>query len=330
MTTVGIEIEWADIDKSIDIPAEVGFWEGPKIDGHYMGSEPDIVNTKGVWRGVCTDPIAVNCPVGGEIHTVPSKYSEVQLYRYLILAKLFPEIGVSPVSHLHVHVGIPETYLNDKAVMEKFVKYVRSNERDFIELTHGWTTQIEQRLSSFCSRGTIEYLKYDGGRSINEQAYEKFSEEHFDAFLNYPAVNVDMVTGKVEESAGTHYRTAINLSNLAKGKTVEFRSYRATLNPLEVLSVVEASKAFVEEGLGEGKLLFKTICKARNFQFPKLEVDRDLILGWETTVEPYGRGDIFKKVSGKYLPANDIVEFGRDINLEDLINKCSHHIREVK
>ena len=73
----GYEIEWSDIDRRVDIPIKLGQWEGPKIAGYYMGSEIDIVNTVGVWKGIGTDPLCIDCKVGGEINVQPSTSPEV-------------------------------------------------------------------------------------------------------------------------------------------------------------------------------------------------------------------------------------------------------------
>ena len=47
----GAELEWSDVDRRQDIPEELGSWEGPKIAGRNLGSELDIVNTRGKWKG---------------------------------------------------------------------------------------------------------------------------------------------------------------------------------------------------------------------------------------------------------------------------------------
>ena len=134
----GCELEWSDVDRRVDIPTELGSWEGPKIAGYYMGSEIDIVNTKGKWKGVGTDPLCMTCQVGGEIHTQPSRFIETQLFRVMRILDLFPVANAACPNHGHIHVGVPGL-LQDLELLKNVFRYTRINQENLIAACCGYT-----------------------------------------------------------------------------------------------------------------------------------------------------------------------------------------------
>lgn len=323
----GMEIEWSDTDRSIDIPVELGKWEGPKIAGYYMGSEIDIVNTKGKWKGIGSDPLAIECPVGGEINTQPSFSPETQLHRVMEIMELFPTVGTGCVNEGHIHVHIPG--LKDNLDLLKNVfRYVIANEEDTLKNVFSWDKITHSQVwSSELKLWVKTYLQFDAGKSLGitlEQVEKADSVEELLLLLTrIHALNKCWITGEIQET--TSRRTAINLFNLTKGETVEFRCFRSSINPVEIYSSLVFVKRFMEEAIkGDfGKPVIE-ILKEGNFRFPTLDFNLQDALGWQKTRQTKGRGGPFKKYTGTTIPHDEryadmwvIVELcKRDLNLQ--------------
>lgn len=312
--SLGTELEWSDIDRRLDIPKNLGSWEGPKIGSYYMGSEIDIVNTKGEWRGITADPLCVTCPVGGEIHVAPSYTAESQLIRIMRIMNLFSTIGIGPMSHNHVHVGIPGIHNNLEALKNLFA-YVEDNEQDLLRFCYGWNCYMQDIVyDSQISDEAKDYLHFDGGKSLNPGIFRCVKDDCtcvadvLEALKGYRAYEYDWITDSEEDKELNSYRTGINLFNLTKGETVEFRCFRGTLNPEEIYSILVFCKRFVTEALKgkEGKSVVRILSEG-NFNFPELNFEEDLVLGWEKTKHKKGRGGPFKKYSGFMVPREDFL-----------------------
>lgn len=315
----GCELEWSDIDRSVDIPEDLGSWEGPKIAGLYMGSEIDIVNTKGQWKGYGTDPLALKCPVGGEIHTVPSKSINSQFGRILKIMGLFDQVNVACPNHGHIHVGIPGVR-DDLEALKNLFKYTQKNEKDLIEYCCGYNMfdALEVRSSNI-QAWVKSYLLVGDGKSINPDIYpivEKAGsvEEIFEALKT---INCQDYFWDTENRLNTEsHRTAFNLFNLTKGETVEFRIFRASTNPVEIYSCLYFAKRYVEEALkgSEGKSV-QEILKEGNFKFPKLNFNESLTQGWQISRSTKDRGAAFKHYTG----VCEVSEIELDDTLRDLL-----------
>ena len=298
--TFGCELEWSDIDRSIDIPEELGSWEGPKMAGYYMGSEIDIVNTQGKYKGIATDPLCITCPVGGEIHTVPSYTIQSQLCRIMRIMELFPKLGVACPNHGHIHVGIPELK-TDLTILKNFFDYLQKNEEDLIRYCCGFNEEEHDRVvMSNLPEWAKKYFIIGDGKHINPDLYKAVSEagtleEAFRYIERIPCLDWDCCTGEFYETDGSH-RTAVNMFNLTKGNTIEFRIFRASLNPLEIWSTLKITEAFVYEALkGEKGKPFKELLLEGKYQFPKLNFNEFLAESWVSTRHSKGRCGPFKK-----------------------------------
>ena len=296
--TFGCELEWSDIDRRIDIPKHLGHWEGPKMSGYYMGSELDIVNTKDRYRGVAVDPLCLTCPVGGEIHTVPSRTIQSQFFRILRLMDLFPRVGVACPNHGHIHVHVPGLS-KDLAVFKRFFKYVRQNEKDVIRYCGGYT-EDEAIVVSKADLPTwaTEYFLVGDAKHLNpdldvliDQAVS--IEEALEYLATTPCMDYFWVEDKYQMTENSH-RTAINLFNLTKSDTIEFRVFRASLNPLEIFSTLKFAEMFTTAALTDGPTVAEMLTKF-HWSFPKLNFDEDLAAGWVGTRQTKGRCGPFKK-----------------------------------
>lgn len=312
--TWGCELEWSDVDRRIDIPKDLGSWEGPRMAGYNMGSELDIVNTQGRWRGIATDPLCITCPVGGEIHTVPSYSIESQFFRILRLMNIFPKLGVACPNHFHIHVRVPGLSTN-LDMLKNFFKYLKKNEESLIRCTCGYGEDEVKRISD--SRIPDDFKQYffvGDAKHISAELYEAIEqaeslEEAFVDLQTIKCVEWNPVTGKVGEPVNSH-RTAVNMFNLTKGDTIEFRCFRASLNPVEIWSCLAFARAFVENAVaGEAGVTVSEILAQGWYQFPELNFDEELAEGWVNTRHKKGRCGPFKKsFSSEIRIVNDPIE----------------------
>lgn len=308
--SVGAELELSDIDRSVDIPIALGRWEGPKKDGYYMGAEIDIVNTLGEDWGKGTDPLCQTVHVGGEINTQPSYSPEVQTNRLLEIINLFPHCEVGSVNHTHIHTFM-EGLAENVELLKNVFEYTKLNEVDTMKACYGWTPEIDtavmnSRLPEWCKT----YLHWDGCRRINPVVYEKVAEatsvqEILNILETYNCYHYCWVRDGWHETES--HRTAINLFNLTKGKTIEFRCFRGTKDPYEFYSSLIFVQRYMEEALkgASGKPVVE-ILKEANFKFAIFDWNEGQIGGWAATRHKKGRGDDYKHYSGTVVPSEDI------------------------
>lgn len=315
LISYGAELELSDVDRSVDIPKELGSWEGPKIAGYNLGSELDIVNTKGKWRGIATDPLCIKCPVGGEIHVTPTYTVDSQMLRIMKIFDLFNQIGVACPNHGHIHVCIPGIK-DDFETFKRFCLYCLAQERNVFKLCCGYDEyEREKVLNSDLPEEVKKYLLYGDAKINHSSTYELVSRassvnEIVDALRDSTVVNYDWTTGDEELVPGSH-RTCINLYNLVKGDTVEFRVFRASINPVEIYSSLKFVEIFIKEALStrESRLDAFMLARPCFFKFAPLNFDEKLAASWWETRESKGRCGCLKKYSGCVEPVEDILMF---------------------
>lgn len=307
--TFGAELEWSDIDRTIDIPEELGSWEGPRVAGRYLGSEIDIVNTRGEWAGVATDPLAIDCPVGGEIHTVPSATTASQLFRIMRILDLFPTVNVACPNHGHIHVGIPGILEQENLeLLKNIFRYLKDNEGDILDYCCGLTRDdIRDIQNSHLEDWVKDYLLCGDAKMINPEVYDLVEEARTpEQILGILSVlpcydyrfSPDTYKREPYLSENSH-RTAVNVFNLTKMGSIEFRCFRASLNPEEILSCLEFSRLVTIEALkGKDGSPVDKILFDHHFTFPRINFNESLALGWQKTRQTKGRSGPFKKSSG--------------------------------
>ena len=322
----GCELEWSDIDRRVDIPKGLGSWEGPKIAGYYMGSEIDIVNTKGRWKGHGTDPLCIDCPVGGEIHTQPSNTIDSQMYRIMRIMNLFNTVCVACPNHGHIHVGIPGIK-QDLEALKNLFRYTCKNELDMMKACCGYDVKEHDTItqSKKLQDWVKQYLIIGDGKQINPELYDRVEEaqtvqEILTLLETVVAVDYDWVTGEGMPTENSH-RTCLNLFNLTKGETVEFRIFRASINPVEIYSSLMFAKRYVEEALKgtEGKPVVDILTEG-NFKFAPLNFDEDLAEGWQNTRQTKGRCGCFKHYTGTCITSEDLIEYDDSAFSVGLVN----------
>lgn len=300
----GMELEWSDIDRRVDIPESLGSWEGPKIAGYYMGSELDIVNTKGRNKGQATDPLCILCQVGGEIHTVPSETIDTQMMRVMQIMNLFDVVNVACPNHGHIHVGIPGIK-NDLEGLKNMFEWLYENQHKLLDAITG-TNSLEVALikESNIPSWVKSYLVVGDAKSIPAEDFEKIREaqsvqEILQILKDQEYVlDEEPFSHEYRNVYGSH-RTVLNMFNLTKGETVEFRGFRASINPVEIYSCLYFAKRAVEEALkGKDGLSVDEILKEGIFRFPQMNFDEKLAQGWADSRLDKGRCGPFKKYTG--------------------------------
>ena len=306
----GAELEFSDVDRSIDIPKGLGAWEGPKIAGYNLGSEIDIVNSKGIWRGIATDPLCLDCPVGGEIHVNPSWTIDSQLIRIMRIIGLFPQVGVACPNHGHIHVGIQGIW-NDMEAVKNIFRYTRNQQYAVLEHCSGYkaTDSVDIHQAKLAD-WVKEYLLVGDAKTAADELFERVeqantTQEIRKALAEVECFNYEWVDKFVYPAPKSH-RTSVNLYSLLRGETVEFRVFRASINPVEIYSSLLFSKRYIEEALrGEKGKSVEEILKEGQFRFAPLNFDEDLARGWQETRQSKGRSACLKKFAGVSEPTED-------------------------
>jgi hypothetical protein len=293
--TWGLELEFGDIPRDLLIPPELGSWE-------YF--ETDVVNQLGIYRSIACDPMGINPPVGGEINTVPTASidDQIKLVRDLLL--FFESNGYDPttscVSNTHVHVHVPgfhETFIKNS---RKLLVFMLKHQTQMLSETYAFDADPRMRDTNTA----LEYLTQDSGRLIDINKVYQILRSATSPERFYDMYEID----KQDPSK----RYAINLMPLRyESRTIEFRCFRSTKNLKQLQDIMRFCYAFLTEALNdtwskhlwtsidpdspENLELFKLalefdkhrskvdLFSNRDYDFPRLDYDHELYLGWEST-----------------------------------------------
>ena len=271
--TWGCELEFGDIPRWIDIPEHLGSWE-------YF--ETDIVNQIEPYYGIASDPFGKDPPFGGEINTKPTKTWAEQIKIIGQIIRYFTELGYPPtiscVQQFHVHVGISKEIVKNIEFMRNIVGYIKDNQHDFVDFTNKFV--VDERMSF----SAIDFLRENNGRLAPKEMY--------DSMLECSSVREMMkcdTTGLIDNLLK---RYAINLKSLEYNKTIEFRSFRASVNLRELIDVFRICELFVLYGLHGKNKPISQIIKEGNYKFPPFVYDHELFESWEKTKRPNRNADI--------------------------------------
>jgi GNAT superfamily N-acetyltransferase len=274
----GAELEFSNIPKSKEIPADLGQWEY---------SELDIINTKGEFANICADPRGVEPPVGGEINTIPSKNFVDQVDKIMQIIELFEnddiDIGITAHTHIHVHVdGLEE----DMEALRRLLSYIYDNQEIAINACYKYNEKIIPEDKQFSK--IRRYLKFDGGRPLPEW-FKNNILEHSNDFTEF---SNSSQWGIKKYPIKRYQRYYVNLHSLRTSKTIEFRCFRGTLNKQEYLDMFAFAQEFILNALNGGKSVIK-ILEENDYSFPVMKFDPDQALGWEAT--KYGENRCINK-----------------------------------
>lgn len=264
MRSFGMELEWANIDKQVDIPEKLGRWEG---NGSH--SEVDIINEfDGVFEAAWP-----NRRWGGEINTAPTSSidSQVAVLEDLYNLLKHPEHGngvfVTPISNGHVHVADDE--FKDLNALKKLYDFTIRNQDVIIQywldldaLPH-FKKQVAYHSSAY------RYLRTDGGKRVSTNWKEKVhAAKTIDEFQR-AMVPHSKSSGKILWARAG--RPGINLHSLRHTGTVEFRCMKASIQPEEMRGQLEFANEFVDRVLNDGSDF--TLHELSKYKRPPLDPD---------------------------------------------------------
>lgn len=266
--TWGYELELGDVLRTRKIPPELGSWEY---------AETDICNIHEPYRGLASDPLGIQPPLGGEINIRPTRTVLQATQRVMDTINWFKEQGDEPsaactnVGHVHVHIpGLMEDIEGLKAL----TRYIINNQQTAISACWQYKEHpLMKKAKSACT-----YMKWDGGRPMPDWMGENICRlaNNFEDFIRIQCCGKDGV------SRGRPFRYAINTYCLKHTKTIEFRLFRASLKMKEILSSMQFVNEFMNAALNTGEPI-ASILSRNSFTFPPFEYDHDLYCSWEKT-----------------------------------------------
>ena len=274
--TFGYEIEWGDIDRTLEIPEHLGAWEY---------AETDIVNIHEPYRFVACDPLGTEPPVGGEVNTKPTATWEEQVDRIMELHDLFVANGDQPsasvVNHGHLHVYVPGLK-DDVESLKKLIAYIQKNQTDTIEACYQFRDKNEMKLL----KGAKMYLKLDGGREMPDYMCENIINltTDFDHFIKLHAAGKDGV------SMGRPFRYAINTYCMKHTGTIEFRCFRSTTDRKQIEDQFKFAVAFIDAALNDGPSV-EQILDEYDYDFPPFVWNPGEYKGWVNSKYDKSRGN---------------------------------------
>lgn len=234
----GLEHEWADVDRSVQIPSEIGSWNL---------YEDTIVNSD----GSCNDQLGDRGGRGGEINTVPTDTIDGQIDITKKLLEIFDKAGTAPSTNykcgMHVHVSYAGIS-SDLEKMKLIMMYVAKHQDPLL-----WSIfrPRRPRAIEYVSKDDYEFaLEYFRKYKLKYVAHT-YSKDQIDLAMS--SENVEQFFEAVRPVEDEYFdtdRQYINLSSIEKNGTLEFRQFPATTRIEEVRSCLEWAKRFVDEALG--------------------------------------------------------------------------------
>lgn len=249
-TTVGLELEWADVDRHAEIPEQYGKWSC---------EDYSIVNSDG--HANC--PTGTNWRWGGEINTRPTRYAWEQ-GRIVRELRDYLRPTVNWKCNLHVHVRHDEfdVITRDVELLKRLARWMRDQEefvysqvsRIRVPVTHdfepgGWQYNEEVSLEYSVNeqvKGAMKRYRRNLGSHQHRLSDERFAE----MMLATTPEEFKNAHASPTTSGGRAWhiakRPGMNMRSLWKHGTIEFRHFFGTDNLVVAESSARWCQAFVE------------------------------------------------------------------------------------
>jgi len=253
MSTVGLELEWADVDTRTPISPELGAWNH---------NDYTIVNSD----GHANDPRCTRWFFGGEINTAPTTTAHDQAGIVGELAALLqPIINYRCNTHVHVKPDIDLT--RDVNTLLRVAKFFRAAEPfvyknlEPIPVPERRDYESEEAFAGakkrYRRRGVSHHYR------LPEARWEELVAAT-DPLQVYDAHAPLMGNGR----RGWHIapRPGMNLRSLWKHGTIEFRHFPGTADPEEVESCAQWCLSFVDIALDGGSV--EELYRSRTWKVP--------------------------------------------------------------
>lgn len=274
--TWGYELEFGDVDRRLQIPAQLGEWEY---------AETDIVNVLPPYQYIACDPLGLEPPYGGEINVKPATSKHRLIDRIDDIISFFEQHGNQPtpscVSHGHVHVYVPGLR-EDLPALKRLISYIKLNQHRAVERIHAFVDKPGMKEIP----GAKAYLKLDCGRLMPDFMCDNIINlaTNFDQFIRLHAAGKDGV------SMGRPFRYAINTYCMKHTGTVEFRFFRNSVDLGEMLDELLFVEEFMLCALNGESSTVDDLLDAHNYQFPPFIFDAAAVKGWVITKYSKERG----------------------------------------
>jgi hypothetical protein len=251
--TFGLEVEWGDIPRSVEIPAHLGQWDCTEV---------DVLNLRPPYRYQAADPLGTRVPVGGEINTFPSQTIEEQVEKVRRIKALFnEEPTICCTDHTHVHIRVPEM-LDNIELLKKLVRYIGANQGTIAREVGGFTQHPEMKSL----KGATRYMKYDGGLLMPQWMVENIVEQATDV-ESFIKLHQKGKAGLAQSVNSRPYRYAINTYSIKGSGTVEFRFFRGTTDVEQIAQCLRFADRVIEEALGD-QTPAEEILSSEQWDFP--------------------------------------------------------------
>jgi len=266
--TFGVELEWADVDRRIEIDPLLGSWDF---------KDYTIVNS----NGRANDPTG-EYPIGGEINTKPTETVEEQVEIIKKLSDLLSPV-INYRCNLHIHVGIkgfPESIDSLKSV----AGYLRGGEEfvyEFVEpipkpTSDEFVTKEEflGAMKRYRRRLVSHHHSVPDSRwkeMMKSETIEEFMSAH--APLSKNGTRAFHITP----------RAGMNLRSLAKHGTIEYRHFPGSSDYREIKSCLEWVGLYTTAALGAGWSPLE-IYNSKDWNFPQFrQYEHALEMGYQKT-----------------------------------------------
>jgi hypothetical protein len=274
--TYGVEIEWSDIDRRIEIPKHLGVWD--KEDATLVNSD-----------GTANDPTLKKTFLGGEINTRPTDTIEEQGEIVRELVELLNPVNLYR-GNLHVHVGVAGLR-DDLDSLKRVFQYARDNE-EFVYFE--MLPRVAPTSDDFPDKDDLK-LALSFNRQQNYWAKQRVPANRAEDILNStdPKNFYDCFFQYNEKLGRRLYhigicRAGVNIRAVFKYDTIEFRVFPGTTSPEEVMDALRFADEFVRAALFNPTRTAREIYKSRTWQFPQWQPFRpELERGFLATKHKY-------------------------------------------
>lgn len=284
MSTVGVELEWADVDRWKEIPPHLGKWSV---------EDYSIVNSDG----------HANCPTGetwrwgGEINTRPTSTPDEQASITESLVYLL-DPAVNFKCNLHVHVA-PSVDLRDQEnlqVLKDVAAYLRESEA-FVYSVVEPLRSLQPTSAEFPDPDELIGATKRWRRNLTSHQHSLPPQRYVEMMAATTTQDFKDAMAPPTKNGGRAWHVAprpgMNLRSLWKHGTIEFRHFPGTMSPDEVRDAVDWCQKLVDAAVLRATLSSDIRVQTpseiyyreeRAWMFPKfVRYDHKLALGFEMT-----------------------------------------------
>lgn len=280
----GVELELANVDRTKDIPSELGAWEcGNKRNalGVYLGKEKCIINSD----FTVVDPDGINCSKGGEVHTVPSWNVDTLVDRIKKIFELFPEADMFLPGKMHIHVGIPDWTLDE---LKNIIIYTVDNDITLMDSMCP-DSFMDEMMNDANVAEDLKYHYLESRRTINNPDIAKKILD-FDTkkeviywwgagvLYYWPKPRI-YYHNEFQKTPSRFRSQSLHIQHILTHNTIEYRNFAPTMNIDELRQSLLVAERFTREALKgkDGKPMKEWISE---YHLPKWKYDARYIMKW--------------------------------------------------